>query len=67
VVAGGTGHAEAARVYYDPETVTYEELLDTFWRTTDFLDAGGQFCDRGDQYRSAIFYAGEEQRRLAET
>jgi methionine-S-sulfoxide reductase len=66
VVAGGTGHAEAARVYYDPETVTYKELLDTFWRTTDFLDAGGQFCDRGGQYRSAIFYADEEQRRLAE-
>jgi methionine-S-sulfoxide reductase len=66
VAAGGTGHAEAVRVYYDPETVTYERLLEKFWHTTDLLDAGGQFCDRGDQYRSAIFYEGEEQRRLAE-
>jgi methionine-S-sulfoxide reductase len=66
VSAGGTGHAEAVEVYYDPEQVTYEQLLDKFWHTTDFLDAGGQFCDRGDQYRSALFPIDEEQKQLAE-
>jgi methionine-S-sulfoxide reductase len=66
VSAGGTGHAEAVQVFYDPAKVTYEHLLDVFWHTADFLDAGGQFCDRGDQYRSEIFYNDEEQKRLAE-
>jgi peptide-methionine (S)-S-oxide reductase len=66
VVAGGTGHAEAVRVVYDPDVVTYEELLAVFWRNIDPLDDGGQFCDRGDQYRSAIFARGSEQRAAAE-
>lgn len=66
VSAGGTGHTEAVRVYYDPSRVAYEQLLDVYWRNVDFLDAGGQFCDRGDQYRPAIFYNDDEQKRLAE-
>ena len=64
---GDTGHAEAVRVEYDPNAVTYEALLDTFWHNIDPLDAGGQFCDRGDQYRSAIFYHDDRQRELAES
>lgn len=66
VSAGRTGHAEVVRVVYDPAKVSYERLLDVFWRNIDPLDAGGQFCDRGSQYRSAIFYLSGEQRRLAE-
>jgi peptide methionine sulfoxide reductase msrA/msrB len=66
VSRGGTGHLEAVQVIYDPKSVTYEELLTVFWRHIDPTDAGGQFVDRGSQYRSAIFYADQEQRRLAE-
>ena len=66
VLAGGTGHAEAVQVAYDPAKVSYEELLEVFWRNVDPFDAGGQFCDRGDQYRTGIFVHDEEQRRLAE-
>lgn len=66
VSAGGTGHFEAVRIVYDQNRIGYAELLDVFWRNVDPLDADGQFCDRGDQYRSAIFYESEEQRRLAE-
>jgi peptide-methionine (S)-S-oxide reductase len=66
VSRGNTGHAEAVEVRYDPGVVTYEKLLDTFWHNIDPLDAGGQFCDRGDQYRSAIFYQDDRQRELAE-
>ncbi len=66
VSAGGTGHAEAVQVLYDPQKVTYAQLLDVFWRTIDPTDAGGQFVDRGSQYRPAIFYHDEEQQRLAE-
>ena len=66
VSAGGTGHAEAVQVTYDPAKVSYEELLEVFWRNVDPLDAGGQFCDRGDQYRNGIFVHDDEQRRLAE-
>ncbi|KAB2912408.1 MAG: peptide-methionine (S)-S-oxide reductase MsrA [Hyphomicrobiaceae bacterium] len=66
VSAGGTGHAEVVQVTYDPGKVSYQRLLDVFWRTVDPLDAGGQFCDRGDQYRTAIFTHTEEQKRLAE-
>jgi peptide-methionine (S)-S-oxide reductase len=66
VAAGGTGHAEVVQVTYDPAKVSYEELLEVFWRNVDPLDAGGQFCDRGDQYRTAILVQDEEQRRLAE-
>jgi methionine-S-sulfoxide reductase len=65
VTVGGTGHVEAVRLTYDPDLVTYEELLDVYWRNVDPLDDGGQFCDRGDSYRSAIFYHDEEQREAA--
>ena len=66
VSAGGTGHVEAVKVIYDPARVSYEQLLDWFWRHVDPTDAGGQFVDRGSQYRSVIFYADAGQRRLAE-
>jgi peptide methionine sulfoxide reductase msrA/msrB len=67
VSAGGTGHVEAVKVIYDPQKITYAELLDVFWRHVDPTDAGGQFVDRGSQYRSAIFYASEEERQMAES
>jgi peptide-methionine (S)-S-oxide reductase len=67
VSSGGTGHAEAVQVVYDPTRVGYEKLLHVFWRNIDPFDARGQFCDKGTQYRSAIFVQDEEQRRLAET
>lgn len=60
------GHVEAFQVFYDPQKVTYAQLLDHLWRHIDPTDAGGQFVDRGPQYRSAIFYRDEEQRKLAE-
>jgi peptide methionine sulfoxide reductase msrA/msrB len=66
VSAGGTGHAEAVQVRYDPAKITYKQLLDVFWRHVDPTDAGGQFVDRGSQYRPAIFYHDEEQKRIAE-
>ena len=66
VSSGTTGHVEAIQVYYDPSKLTYEELLDFLWRHVDPTDPGGQFVDRGSQYRSVIFYHDEEQRRLAE-
>jgi peptide-methionine (S)-S-oxide reductase len=66
VSQGGTGHAEVVQVTYDPAKVTYEKLLEVFWRNVDPLDAGGQFCDRGDQYRTGIFVHDGEQRRLAD-
>jgi methionine-S-sulfoxide reductase len=66
VTTGTTGHAEAAQVWYDPEQISYDELLEIYWRTIDPTDAGGQRFDRGTQYRTAIFYHDEEQRALAE-
>ena len=66
VSAGITGHVEAVQVYYDRNRVTYEQLLDYFWRHIDPTDRGGQFVDRGGQYRSVIFYHDEEQRQIAE-
>lgn len=66
VSAGGTGHVEAVQVIYDPAKVSYQGLLDFFWRHVDPTDPEGQFVDRGQQYRSVIFYHDEEQRRLAE-
>ena len=66
VSSGTTGHVEAIQVYYDPSKITYEELLGYFWKHVDPTDSGGQFVDRGLQYRSAIFYHDEEQKRLAE-
>jgi len=67
VASGSTGHFEAIQVLYDPSKITYEELLDHFWRHVNPTDPGGQFVDRGDQYRTAIFYHNDDQRRLAET
>ena len=66
VSAGGTGHAEALRVEYDPARIGYQQLLVAFWHNIDPLQANGQFCDIGRQYRSAIFAHTQEQRRLAE-
>jgi peptide methionine sulfoxide reductase msrA/msrB len=66
VSAGGTGHVEAVQVFYDPKKVSYKGLLDYFWRHVDPTDPGGQFVDRGSQYRAVIFYHNEEQKRLAE-
>ncbi|MCX8117652.1 MAG: peptide-methionine (S)-S-oxide reductase MsrA [Desulfobacterota bacterium] len=66
VTSGKTGHVEAVQVYYDPSKITYEELLEAFWRHIDPTDAEGQFVDRGPQYRTAIFYHDEEQRQRAE-
>lgn len=66
VVMGGTGHYEAVLVIFDPQRVTYEKLLEVFWFNIDPLDAGGQFCDRGDMYLSGIFYRSPEQRDKAE-
>ena len=66
VSAGGTGHYESVEVTYDPAQVTYAQLLDVFWRNVDPHDATGQFCDKGTQYRAAIFVANAEERRLAE-
>ena len=66
VSAGGTGHAEAVRVVYDPSKLDYEQLLDVFWVNVDPTQADGQFCDHGDQYRTAIFYLDDPQKQLAE-
>jgi peptide-methionine (S)-S-oxide reductase len=66
VSAGGTGHAESVRVVYDPNVVSYDELLDYFWHHIDPTVTNRQFCDVGDQYRSAIFYNDEAQREAAE-
>jgi peptide-methionine (S)-S-oxide reductase len=66
VSAGRTGHAEAVQVKYDPTRIGYAQLLDVFWRNIDPLAVDRQFCDVGDQYRSAIFTVDAEQQRLAE-
>jgi peptide methionine sulfoxide reductase msrA/msrB len=66
VSSGTTGHMEAVEVTYDPAKVTYEKLLDVFWRQINPTDAGGQFVDRGSSYKSAIFYNNEEQKKIAE-
>ncbi|HRK19074.1 MAG TPA: peptide-methionine (S)-S-oxide reductase MsrA [Hyphomicrobiaceae bacterium] len=66
VAAGGTGHAEAVEIKYDPAKVSFTQLVTYFWRTIDPLDNDGQFCDRGDVYRSAIFFHSDEQRKIAE-
>ncbi|MGQ0834630.1 MAG: peptide-methionine (S)-S-oxide reductase MsrA [Gammaproteobacteria bacterium] len=66
VSSGSTGHAEAVQVRYDPKKVSYEKLLEVFWRNVDPLTANRQFCDGGSQYRSAIFHHDVKQRRLAE-
>jgi peptide-methionine (S)-S-oxide reductase len=66
VSSGTTGHAESVQILYDPKKITYEQLLDLFWHNIDPTSAEGQFCDRGHQYRSVIFYEGETQKKLAE-
>lgn len=65
VSRGETGHAESIRVTYDPERVSYGKLLEVFWHNIDPLSANGQFCDRGSQYRSAIFVKNDAERALA--
>ena len=65
VSAGSTGHTEAVQVTYDPAKVSYEKLLDVFWVNIDPTVSDRQFCDRGNQYRTGIFYHGDEQRELA--
>lgn len=65
VSRGGTGHAEAVQIVYDPAKISYEELLRVFWHNIDPTNANGQFCDWGNQYRSEIFYHTAEQEELA--
>lgn len=67
VSSGQTGHAEAVQVRYDSDQISYEALLDVFWKNVDPLDSKGQFCDRGSQYRTEIFYHTEDQKTLANT
>lgn len=66
VSAGGTGHAEAVEIAYDPAKVTFEKLLDVFWHNIDPLAKNAQFCDHGNQYRTAIFYHDDSERSAAE-
>ena len=67
VSAGGTGHFESVRVVYDPRRISSPQLVARYFRTVDPLNGGGQFCDHGDQYRTAIFVANPAERRIAET
>ncbi|OEU56933.1 MAG: peptide-methionine (S)-S-oxide reductase [Desulfuromonadales bacterium C00003096] len=66
VSAGGTGHTEAIEIVFDPDQISYPQLLEILWMNIDPTDGNGQFVDRGNQYRSAIFYLNQEQRLLAE-
>lgn len=66
VSSGGTGHAEAVEILYDPKKISYAELLSVFWRNVDPTTPDRQFCDWGNQYRTEIFYHNAEQKRLAE-
>ncbi len=66
VSAGGTGHREAVRIFYDPKQVSYAALIEIFWRSVDPTDGGGQFCDRGQSYETAIFANSPEQKQQAE-
>jgi peptide-methionine (S)-S-oxide reductase len=66
VSSGSTGHAESVQVVYDPAKVNYDKLLDVFWHNVDPLTKDAQFCDHGTQYRTAIFYSDDGQRKLAE-
>ena len=67
VTAGGTGHLEVVQITFDPKKVSYQKLVDYFWHHIDPYDAGGQFCDRGDSYRTAIFAHSKEQMKIAVT
>jgi peptide-methionine (S)-S-oxide reductase len=66
VSSGATGHAESVQIVYDPSEISYSKLLDVFWHNIDPTVKDGQFCDVGEQYRTAIFYHNEEQKKLAE-
>ncbi|WP_100010839.1 peptide-methionine (R)-S-oxide reductase MsrB [Lentibacillus sediminis] len=66
VTSGTTGHVEAVQITFDPEIMSYQQLLETFWQQIDPTDAGGQFNDRGESYQTAIYYHNEEQKQLAE-
>ena len=66
VVSGGTGHRESVRIFYDPDTITYGELLEIYWRQIDPTDSGGQFADRGDMYTTAVYYHSQEQKAEVE-
>src|SRR5689334_2717691 len=66
VSSGTTGHAESVEVIFDPKKVSYEHLLDVYWTSVDPTVKDRQFCDTGSQYRTAIFYSNDEQRRAAE-
>jgi peptide methionine sulfoxide reductase msrA/msrB len=66
VSSGQTAHIESVRVVYDPDKISYKELLDTFWRYIDPTDSGGQFSDRGDHYKTAIYYSDDEEKKIAE-
>ncbi len=65
VSAGDSGHVEAVQITFDPKVISYKQLLDIFWINVDPTDAHGQFCDRGDQYKSVLFYQNEDQKKLA--
>jgi peptide-methionine (S)-S-oxide reductase len=66
VSAGGTGHAESVEVVYDPAKVSYQKLLDHFWKNVDPITPNAQFCDHGTQYRAVVFYGNDEEKRQAE-
>lgn len=66
VISGGTGHTEAVEITYDPEKVSYKDLVEIYWQQTDPTDAGGQFADRGEGYRPVIYYSNEEEHEIAE-
>lgn len=66
VSAGTTGHTEALKIVYDPAKVSYDKLLQVFWRNHDPLTADGQFCDKGSQYRPGVFFASEDEKKRAE-
>lgn len=66
VITGTTGHTEAVEIAYDPDIISYEQLVEIYWQQTDPTDALGQFADRGDSYRPVIYYGNEEEREIAE-
>ena len=66
VSTGKTGHTEAVKIVYDPSKISYEKLLEVFWRNHDPLTANGQFCDKGSQYRAGIYYGSDKEKQLAE-
>jgi len=67
VSAGGSGHYEALKIIYDPQKISFKDILEVFWHNIDPFDAAGQFCDRGSQYRAAIFTLNADQKKVAQT